>query len=321
MRQTKIGVSTALVTPMKNERENVENLVKAISQQKYYFDLWLVIDDNSSDGCGDLLRSQAVICKNVKKILVERIEHLPKEYGLGFKYASIILFGIDFIKKIETEQGRQFDFLGILDADCFPYKDYYANLMDKFGKLPNLGIASGMLDLRNGQEISVRYKNPRRFPIGGIRIWKRACLEAAPYQSGYSADAISTAKAWSKGWCTQSFADAKAITRFLGSKTNPEYYGDSAYKRYIPLYMVVARVVLYTVLGHGHQVRGFLRGYLNARKVGQRMELEPYLVNYYRMLPLRIIIENIIVLRNELVLFIKRKHHIALNTIQNETDS
>ena len=49
-------MSNLVIIPTYREKENIENLVKAISSLPVQFDI-LVIDDNSPDGTADIVRS------------------------------------------------------------------------------------------------------------------------------------------------------------------------------------------------------------------------------------------------------------------------
>lgn len=74
-------MSNLVIIPTYREKENIENLVKAISSLPVQFDI-LVIDDNSPDGTADIVRSLIRDFPNV--YLIER----PGKLGLGTAYIT-----------------------------------------------------------------------------------------------------------------------------------------------------------------------------------------------------------------------------------------
>ena len=76
-----------VIIPTYNEKENIENIIRAVFNQKIAFDI-LVVDDNSPDGT-------ATIVKNLQQEFADRLfleirrekEGLGKAYIHGFKWA------------------------------------------------------------------------------------------------------------------------------------------------------------------------------------------------------------------------------------------
>jgi dolichol-phosphate mannosyltransferase len=93
-------MSNLVIIPTYKERENIESLIKGISALPIGFDI-LVIDDNSPDGTGSLIKSLQPFCPNLH--LIER----PGKMGLGTAY----LTGFDWA----LEKGYRFIFE--MDAD------------------------------------------------------------------------------------------------------------------------------------------------------------------------------------------------------------
>ena len=69
-------MSNIVIIPTYKESENIEALVKAISEQKVAFDI-LIVDDNSPDGTADIVKNLQKSFSNLH--LVER----PEKLGLG----------------------------------------------------------------------------------------------------------------------------------------------------------------------------------------------------------------------------------------------
>ena len=123
----------AIVTPAKNEAKNIPRLVENMAAQTKRPDLWIFINDGSTDSTVDVfneeIKKHSTAFKNTQIQLVN-YEDEEKSYALGPKYSRIIKFGLNSI--FEQEADKKFEFVGILDSDVFPEKAYYEVLLDKF---------------------------------------------------------------------------------------------------------------------------------------------------------------------------------------------
>jgi glycosyltransferase involved in cell wall biosynthesis len=287
----------AIVTPVKNEMENLPELFECMEAQSYPVSLWIIINDNSTDGSGDFIEENIKKLKNVKNAEVVHAEHLDKDYRLGSKYSQVINFGFTKFNELKGKYGESFDFIGILDADCFIEKDYYKKLIERFSILPKLGIGSGVIYYRTdtGTEFD---KMPLRWARGAIRLWRMECFNDAGYMVGNAADALSSALAWTRGWESQSFKEIRAESRVMGKRTNPQYYGETAYYRYNPHYYIFMKFFVMVIRSGFIEARDYYRGFLNAKKKKIRANVDRKVKFYFRTILFRNIIENLIVLKN-----------------------
>jgi dolichol-phosphate mannosyltransferase len=79
-------MSNVVIIPTYREKENIELLVKAISSLPVPFDI-LVIDDNSPDGTGDIVKNLIASHPNVHLIQRKGKLGLGTAYITGFKWA------------------------------------------------------------------------------------------------------------------------------------------------------------------------------------------------------------------------------------------
>lgn len=93
-------MSNIVIIPTYKEQENVEAIVKAISDLPVKFDI-LIIDDNSPDGTADTVRSMQMRFSNLH--LIER----PGKMGLGTAY----------ITGFKWSLGKKYDYIYEMDAD------------------------------------------------------------------------------------------------------------------------------------------------------------------------------------------------------------
>jgi glycosyltransferase involved in cell wall biosynthesis len=300
----------AIITPVKNEMNNLKELIASVEKQTHPISLWIIINDNSDDGSGEFLEKIIPFIKNVDKVILYHLTSLEKDYKLGSKYSQVISYGFEMFNTIRKKQSSSFNFVGILDSDCFIEENYYKKLIKRFNVLPKLGIASGVIYYRiNGKLIYD--KMPLRWARGAIRLWRIDCFDEAGYIIGNSADAISTALAWTKGWESQSFKEILAESREMGTRIDPIYYGKSAYYRYTPHYYVLMRFFILLFRSGFNSAFTTYRGFLSAKKNKlPRIVIDNKTINYFKLLLWRNIVEYFIVYKNYKIL---KKHNIYLN--------
>jgi glycosyltransferase involved in cell wall biosynthesis len=246
----------AIITPVKNEINNLKGLIKAIENQTLPIFYWVVVENDSDDGSKEFL--ELIKPNNVKHFQVINIEFSDKSYQLGKKYSSIISQGFSHV--VNSEYYQELDFIGILDADCHPEPDYYKKLIQYFNEDLSLGIASGIIKYKDGTFEKSNLDHAR----GGCRLWRIECFENSPYEIGLSADSISEAKAILNGWKVKSFSDAIVESRKTGSRYVSFYSGFSAYYRYLPFYYVFVKSLLFVFKGEFGKSYGLFVGYIKA---------------------------------------------------------
>lgn len=228
----------AIVTPLKDEKENIEKLFDSISRQHAEIYLWVIVENDSSDGSKELLR-QVERPSNVKNLKVLNIEMADPAYALGHKYSTIVNTGFKYIK--ENHSLCDNDFIGILDADCFPEIDYYAKLTKFMNEHRRVGISSGVIVQGDGRPDIASVEWVR----GGCRLWKFPCFTEAGYLIGPSADTISAVKAEMRGWKVAVCENAFVTSRETGVRAGYGYYGSSTYFRGIgPFYALFKSLYL-----------------------------------------------------------------------------
>lgn len=93
-------MSNIVIIPTYKEKENIEAIIKAISELSVPFDI-LIIDDNSPDGTAGIVKSLQASFKNLH--LIER----PGKLGLGTAY----------IAGFEWALSRNYNYIYEMDAD------------------------------------------------------------------------------------------------------------------------------------------------------------------------------------------------------------
>jgi glycosyltransferase involved in cell wall biosynthesis len=215
----------AIVTPLKDELNNLDRLIESISNQSINIHTWVIIENDSIDGSREYLNKINSI-KNVENLFILNLDTNQQTYELGKKYSSIVHKGFELIKSKKNIYD-ELNFIGILDADCFPDKDYYQVLTNFMKVNPRTGISSGIILFDDGK----KHKTKRNHVRGSGRLWSIDCFRDVGYVIGMSADSLSSAKAVIKGWQVNVCEKAIIKSRVAGAIKGFSYYGESAYYR------------------------------------------------------------------------------------------
>ena len=215
----------ALVTPLKDEIENIEKFIFSISSQTTRIKCLIILENDSIDGSKEYLDKISEI-DNVDFFEVINISFDNKEYNIEHKYSSIISKGFNRLKDLSFY--NELDYIGILDSDCFPEPAYYEKLIGFMDSNLQMGISSGIIYTPEGK---LHIADPN-WVRGGCRIWNKKCLDETGFPIEPSPDAITVALAHIAGWETETLKSAHVISREVNERlTNYENFGKRAYYR------------------------------------------------------------------------------------------
>lgn len=275
----------ALITPAKNEAANIPRIVAAIAEQSVRPDLWILVDDQSEDGSGELFQTESsrYPCFGTDcKAVVVRTSGLAKEYALGTKYSSVVRFGMDELERIEASEGIRHEKVGLLDCDVFPLRDYYAILCAALDGDARLGLVSGGRQIEIDSEPHRVVRVPKTHAAGMMRVWRRDCLDQTGYYPSVSQDAVSEARAIMMGWRSRSIQDAAVEMRKMGGNVNYRYYGRSAHIRWVSPPNIWLHAIKLAAMGKRQESREFLDGYYTARRGKEARIQDPLVKRFYR---------------------------------------
>ena len=247
-----------LITPLRNEAQNIHQLFDAIDSQTVPINYWIIIENDSDDGSKEILEQQKKRLDNVDNLKIINLKFDNKTYELGSKYASIINYGFEYLKRIKVLDSL--DFVGILDSDCFPQSSYYEELTKYMRSDPKLGISSGIIyDFEGNADIA-----SKDWVRGGCRLWSISCFKDVGYFIGPSADTLSAIKAVLRGWNVYTNPDLKVYSRKLGSRVNFSYYGYSSYYRGHTLIYALLKTIKLISKGEITKGKEYISGYSKA---------------------------------------------------------
>ena len=281
-----VPLTYALVTPVRNEAENLARLADSIAAQTRLPEAWLIVDNGSTDttlGVATLLAEEHAWVR----VLSVPGEREPKP---GAPIVRAFHAGIDAL-------AGPVDVVVKLDADVSFAPDYFELLTGAFAIDPSLGLASGVCyEEENGEwgPTHVTGDHAR----GATRAYRWACLQdVLPLEVRVGWDTVDELKAGLRGWRTGIVADVHFLHhRAVGARDGARHsraraQGRAAhYMGYRFLYLL-ARALYQARRDPAHlaMIGSYLSAALRREERCQDAEVRAYLREQQRLrrLPLR----------------------------------
>lgn len=211
-----------LVTPCKNEEENLPELSRSIVNQTIKPKMWVIVDDGSTDRTPEILQGLTS-----KQNWIQSIRLNEKPRDLGIHVSHVYRTGFDYAINYCAENDIQYEYIGSVDADITFDSDYFKALITECEKNTNLGICSGYVgNIINGEIVWSNFS--KDIPSGGARLWRKACFEdTGGYLLTCSPDSVSNVKAKIRGWDTRQFEHIKMISTRAYASAEGQWKGYS----------------------------------------------------------------------------------------------
>lgn len=191
----------AVVTPARNERDNLIRLTEALSAQTLLPERWIVVDDGSDDGTDAVVAELAATRSWMRLLSPEAaVDGALTEGRRGGRAL------IGFRRGVRALE-RPVDVVVKVDADTSFDPDYFEVLIGRFAQSPDLGIAGGSCyELENGRW--ERKRVAATHPRGASRAYRWPCVQAAlELESKMGWDGLDEVRAELLGYRTQVFTD------------------------------------------------------------------------------------------------------------------
>jgi hypothetical protein len=200
------GERVLIVTPVRNEASHIERVASAVAEQTRPPACWIVVDDGSSDGTGEILRRLS------SQIDFMRVIETPPDYTRGTSdRLAVAAPPRAFNYGLRALDISAFTHIGKLDGDVELLPDYFELILAEFALNPRLGIAGGVIYERRGGGWQAA-ASARQHVRGALKLYRRECFEAiggVTEQLGW--DGIDETLARMRGFETRSFNGAKAL--------------------------------------------------------------------------------------------------------------
>ena len=197
-----------VVSPVRNEAAHIERVVRAVAAQTHPPARWVVVDDGSTDGTLDLLRSlehevdflRVVAHSGDAGEMRDRLAvgRAPRAFNVGLR---LVLDEQDFTHIVK------------LDGDIELPPDYFERLLARLAADPRVGLAGGDLVEPRGDKLEL-VRIPRSHVHGAVKCYTRPCFEAiGGVLECLGWDTIDETYARMRGFRTCSFPEIVALHR------------------------------------------------------------------------------------------------------------
>lgn len=153
-----------ILTPIKNEADNLPRLFNSVRTQSIQPQAWVLVDDGSTDGSTDLIReftSEVPWAEYVSS-------GITKQYDIGAHYARVLRTGYESLRNMTTETP---EYYMVLDGDMTLTEGYLAALSSFLNEQPAAAIASGPVFVRRQDgELELEQRLPTE-PAGGATLY------------------------------------------------------------------------------------------------------------------------------------------------------
>jgi glycosyltransferase involved in cell wall biosynthesis len=191
-----------IVTPARNEAENLRSLAGSLASQTVLPTLWVIVDDASTDGTDAVAGALDAAYPWVAAIPAPPVEE-DALLGRGRRTGrDVVAFeaGLALLRPPP-------DIALKLDADVTLPPDYFERLLEAFAADPTLGIAGGTCLERQGGAWRATHVTGAHVR-GAARAYRWACLEQVmPLEKRIGWDGVDEVKATLRGWTTRSLDD------------------------------------------------------------------------------------------------------------------
>lgn len=190
-----------VVTPTYNESENIEKFISKVLSQGQEIDI-LVVDDNSPDGTGAIVKRLQQTNRRIYLIERERKMGLGTAYVAGFKFA--LAHGYDFIFEMDADFSHNPEeipnFLKKVETADLVLGSRYTNGV----RVVNWPIRRLILSYSANLYTRLITGMPVKDATSGFKCFRRRVIEAIDldqiHSNGYAFQIEMTFKAWKKGF-------------------------------------------------------------------------------------------------------------------------
>ncbi|HJU48570.1 MAG TPA: glycosyltransferase family A protein [Gaiellaceae bacterium] len=189
--------SYAVVTPARDEADNLPRLASSLAAQTVSPRSWTIVDNGSTDGTPELVAGLAAEHDWVHVLSLPGTERAdrgaPVVRALQAGFAALAHDAPEIVVNV--------------DADISFEPDYFERLLARFDADPQLGIASGSAYELDDGEWKQRFVTGSTV-WGASRAYRWVCLqELLPLEERVAWDGVDEFKANSRGWRTAAFED------------------------------------------------------------------------------------------------------------------
>lgn len=231
----KQSLSYVVITPARNEGNNLRRLAASMIEQTATPARWLVVDNGSTDDTPEVVQSLAAEHAWIKLVSVLG-DAVPRR---GAAVVRAFHAGLEHVWDLSA------DIVVKLDADVSFEADYFHAQLQAFAADPKLGISAGVCLEPNAQGEWEAARVTRGHVRGAVRAYRAACLrDVLPLEERIGWDGIDELQAQAKGWSTRTLPTLSFLHhRSLGARESKWHKWDrqgemAHFMRYRPSYLL-----------------------------------------------------------------------------------
>jgi hypothetical protein len=261
-----------LISPVHNEAAYLELVAEAVARQRRTPDLWVIVDDGSTDETPQILERLA------QRIDFLQVVHAtkPPSRDAGKDNLAVAADASSFNIGLRSAPWESFTHIAKLDGDTELDPDYFERVLDEFERDPELGLAGGIYadpdPSGNGEGWKVMLPPAEHHVPGTLKCYSLPCFQAiGGIQERLAWDTIDETYARMLGFRTRAFPELVARHHRPsgsadGALRGRARHGQCAYIVYFSLPWVALRAMKVAVRDRPRGISGvaFLYGYLSA---------------------------------------------------------
>lgn len=256
----------AVVLPIFNEEAHLEACLDSFLGQTRVPDLIVLVDDHSTDQTPQIIQRYQDASDAIKVVRTDSTsKHSP-----GSKVVKAFYEGMDLVPD-------SYDLIGKFDGDIVLPKEYFQNLILEFERNPRLGLAGGLLYIKQNNHWTFESISDKQKVRGPIKLYRRGCFKSINgLRKSIGWDTVDQLLAIYHHWEVQTFPELMVKhLRPTGSGYTPDsrFKQGEAFKKLGYDYWLTA-----IAAAKGAWKRKSLRFYLDTMK-GYRQYQGPKLVN------------------------------------------
>jgi len=192
-----------VVSPVRNEAAHIESVALALAAQTRRPDLWLVVDDESTDETPQIL---AQVARRLE--FMEVINSRPHADGEAPRdRLAVAAPPKAFNVGLQNAGWQSFTHIAKLDGDIELPPHYFEQVLGEFRRDATLGLAGGVLEERDGTDWGEAHAANDYHIRGALKCYSRDCLEAiGGIQERLAWDAIDEIYARMRGYRTRTLS-------------------------------------------------------------------------------------------------------------------
>jgi biofilm PGA synthesis N-glycosyltransferase PgaC len=256
-----------VISPVRNETNHFELVARAMAAQTRPPDMWLVVDDGSTDGTPAVVEG---LSRELPFLVLLRARQTPTRAPVRDRLAAAAA-PRTFNFGLRSVPWDAYTHISKLDGDMELPPHYFERLLEEFRRDPSLGIAGGLRTERVRGRMRLERVPPEHHVNGALKCYTRACFRAiGGIEERLGWDTIDQTYARMRGFRTRTFSHLVAVhhrpwASADGTLRGRARYGTAAYIVQFPLWWVSLRSFkMATWPPEGLSGAAFLYGYLRA---------------------------------------------------------